>query len=460
MKQSAIERLLEDLVWPEGSVYAVGGQVRDEQMELAGRLLGRAGEDLDYLVTGLALPVLIDRLREHGKAELVGAAFGVIKFSQAGTTVDVAIPRREVSTGPHHRDFSVEAAPDIPIEEDLKRRDFTVNMMARDVRTGRLLDPSGGLDDLLGRRLRVVNRRAFVEDPLRILRGCQLAARFDLEPDPFTIEQMKDSAAMLPTVAPERMAYELTKLLERSRRPSVGFELMRNTGALPHVLPELAEGWDVSQNDFHAHTVYYHSLACCDAAPPELILRLAALLHDVGKPRTKDGPRFYRHEQVGEKLARDALTRLRFGSDVVDRVCHLVARHMYVAADDLSDAAVRRFVRRVGPQNLNDLFALRAADIAGSGMPVRDPVSNERFQARVRELLDAPHVLEVRGLAIGGLDVIALIRGEGFAGPDYRGDRRVGKALHYCLEQVLDDPSKNQPDVLRGLVRRYLASTR
>jgi putative nucleotidyltransferase with HDIG domain len=288
---------------PNAGIYAVGGSVRDAVLAELGRPQPHQ-PDLDYLVTGIRLEELLKRLAEDGRAELVGASFGVIKFSHGPFTVDIALPRRERSTGPHHRDFVVESSPDIPLEEDLSRRDFRVNMLARDVRTGEIIDPHGGRADLELRRLDALREAAFEEDPLRILRGAQFAARFELQPTEATLAAMRAAAELIPTVAPERVADELVKLLTLAPQPSVGLELLRDTGALVYIMPELLEGWGVEQNQYHAYTVYYHSLRAVDEAQPDLTVRLAALLHDVGKPRTKEGPHFYGHQQVGEKMAR------------------------------------------------------------------------------------------------------------------------------------------------------------
>lgn len=435
-------------------IYAVGGRVRDEVLAALGRPPPmRDKPDLDYLVTGLALQDIIARLGAVGRAELVGASFGIVKFTRDSTTVDVALPRREWSVGTHHRDFRVESAPDIPLEADLARRDFRVNMMARDLRSGDLIDPFGGRADLEARRLDIVKAETFVEDPLRVLRGAQIAARFDLKPTTQTLDAMRAAAHLITTVAPERMADELSKLLERAPKPSAGFELLRSVGVLEQMLPELMEGWEVEQNEFHAHTVYYHSLIACDAAPASLVLRLGALFHDVGKPRTKDGPHFYRHEQVGAEMTRAALSRLRFGNDLIDRVCALVRYHMYSAIEQQTDAAIRRFIRRVGQGHVEDLFALRHADVAATGLPPRAVVENQTFEDRVRKELSGDHPLSVTDLAIDGDDVIGIMRELGVVGPDYRGDHRVGDALRQCLELVLDEPSRNQKEALRAFVR-------
>ena len=453
-----VDRLLSEAL-PQGGIYAVGGSVRDAVLaELGGTQPQRP--DLDYLVTGVPLDELVARLRKLGSAELVGASFGVVKFTRDGDTIDVALPRRERAVGPKHRDFEIESAPDIPLEDDLARRDFRMNMMARDVRSGGIIDPFGGRLDLEARRLDVLREEAFEEDPLRILRGAQFAARFGLTPTERTLRAMRDAAERVSSLAPERIADELTKLLTLAAKPSVGFELLRESGALAQFMPELLEGWAVEQNQFHAFTVYYHSLRTCDEAPPDLVLRLAALLHDVAKPRTKEGPHFYGHERLGAEMTRALLARLRFGGEVIDRVSHLVALHMYTTVDEVSDAGIRRFIRRVGQPNLQDLFALRHSDIKATGLTPRDEHQNDRFEGRVRTALESGHALNVADLAIDGQDIMMLMQELGLAPKDFRGDPRVGQALRACLESVLDDPASNTREALLRVAKAELTEKR
>ena len=447
---------------PKAGLYAVGGRVRDEILAECGfqppEDHGQPLPEPDYLVTGVKLDDLVQSLRQAGTAELVGASFGVVKFASNGLAADIALPRRERSTGTHHRDFAVEYDPSIPIEEDLARRDFRMNMMARDIKTGVVLDPFDGRADIEAKRLDILGDQVFVEDPLRILRGAQFAARFDLTPSPRTAAAMRASSHLVSTVAAERVAEELTKLLTRAPKPSVGFEILRESGALDVLLPEVMEGWGVEQNEYHRYTVYFHSMKTTDAIAPKLKLRLAALFHDVGKPRTKDGPHFYRHEMVGEAMTKDALARLRFPFDLARDVAHLVRHHMFAADDQLTDAAVRRFVRRVGIGAVEPLFALRAADVVASGLPPRDPAQAQRFQTRVREAIAARTPFGIADIAIDGGDIIAIMRELKVVAADYSGDRRVGEALNHCLEQVLDDPTLNERESLRALVRAFFAA--
>ena len=440
-----------------GAVYSVGGRVRDEVLGELGRPQPPAA-DLDYLITGLELSDVIERLRQRGSAELVGASFGVVKFTVDGSTVDVALPRRERPIGPHHRDFEVQSAPDVPVEDDLARRDFRINMMARRLADGALVDPYGGREDLEAHRLDITRPEVFEEDPLRILRGAQFAARFELTPTPAAMSAMRDAAPRLPSVSADRMADEMTKLLTRAERPSIGFEILREAGALTYVMPELLEGWAVEQNEFHRYTVYYHSLRTVDAIRKDLILRLAALLHDIGKPRTKSGPHFYRHELVGTEMTLKILERLRFGRDVGLRVSHLVRHHMFSTDDAMSDAAIRRFISRVGTDAIEGLFALRKADVVASGLPERNPAELDRFAGRVRRELAGSTAFGVPQLAIDGRTVIEEMVALGLAPADFRGDERVGDALRHLLDAVLDDPTKNETSMLRKLAREYLRS--
>jgi tRNA nucleotidyltransferase (CCA-adding enzyme) len=442
-------------VLPPGSLFAVGGRVRDEiRAQIDG--LEPPVADSDYVVTGVALDELLARLQPLGRLDLVGAAFAVIKLTAGGQTVDIALPRRERSAGPGHRDFLVDGGPEVSLHDDLARRDFRMNMLARALPSGLLVDPYEGERDIRAGRIDILTPEAFREDPLRMLRAAQFAARFEYESTPATRAAMVEAAPLVTTVSAERISDELIKLFTKARRPSIGLELLRETGVLAYIWPELLEGVGVEQNEWHAYDVWHHGLATLDATPPgDLILRLAALLHDIGKPRTKQGPHFYRHEIVGGGMARVMLQRVRFSNDVTEATEHLVRQHMYVADPELSDAALRRFIRRIAPMNIERLFALRAADIAGSGLPKRDD-SNERFQTRVWDEIARKPPFSLRDLAVDGDDVTAALVRRGEAPRGFRGDERVGAALHWLFEQVTDEPEVNERTSLLRLLETYL----
>jgi putative nucleotidyltransferase with HDIG domain len=444
---------------PAGSLYAVGGRVRDElRRDTEGIRVPL--KDLDYVATGLTVTELQGLLAGAGRVDVVGASFSVLKFTAGGETVDVALPRRERSSGVGHRDFEVESGPAVSLESDLGRRDFRMNMLARAIPSGELIDPYCGEADIRARRIDILSAAAFEEDPLRMLRAAQFAARFDYAVTPQLREGMSVAAPLVASVSAERVQDEITKLLARARRPSIGLELLRETGVLQHLWPELVEGFGVEQNEWHAYDVWRHLLESVDAAPlGDLSVRLAALLHDIGKPRTKDGPHFYRHELVGAEMAVSMLDRFRFPAAVVRTTEQLVRQHMYSTDPLLSDAAIRRFIRRIGPQDVERMFAVRHADIAGSGLPKRGD-HNERFEARVRSELCKERPFSIGDLRVGGDEVIAALQRRGEAPSNFAGDARVGAALHWLFEQVTDEPERNEPSLLLQLLEQYLDDRR
>ena len=440
---------------PRGSLFAVGGRVRDELRADGARLNSPALKDLDYVVTGIDLDSLQQRLQSATRVDLVGASFSVLKVTLDGKTVDIALPRRERSTGAGHREFAIEAGPHVSLEDDLARRDFRMNMIARALPSGNLVDPFGGEADVRAGRIDILREQAFAEDPLQMLRAAQFAARFEYTLTEPTRRAMTKMADQIKTVSVERIADELTKMLTLSRQPSIGLELMRESGLLAALWPELLEGYGIEQNEWHAYDVYHHALATVDAAPMgDLVLRSAALFHDVGKPRAKDGPHFYGHEVVGEELARSMLSRLRFSNQVVDDVAHLVRHHMYSADPQITDAGIRRFVRRIGTEHLQQQFALRLADAIGSGLPRRED-GNAQFEARVWEEVARKPAFSLRDVAVDGGDVIELMVRKGLAPQGFHGDARVGDALLWLFEQVTDRPERNERSQLLSLLDEY-----
>jgi len=308
---------------------------------------------------------------------------------------------------------------------------------------------------------RLVDEAAFEEDPLRMLRAAQFAARFGYALTERTAAAIRRAAQLVTTVSAERVGEEFAKLMA-AQTPSVGIEILRTTGVLEHLWPELLEGIGVDQNDWHAYDVYRHNLATLDAAPAgDVTLRLAALLHDVAKPRTAApredgrGNSFYQHEHVGAEMVPEMLARLRLPNETVETVAHLVRQHMYSADPEAQDKTLRRFVRRIGPEHLPRLFALRWADIDGSGLPKRDD-SNERFEARIAAVLAEGPAFSVRDLALSGSDVIGMFERKGLAASGFRGDRRVGEVLQALFEEVTDDPSRNEPGLLAERAERYI----
>ena len=440
-----------DAILEEGGLYEVGGAVRD-------RLLfnEKAVKDRDYLVTGIPYDRLERLLRPHGRVDLVGRSFGVIKFTQfdgdSSTTFDLSLPRKEFSTGEGHKDFSVTFDPNLGVEDDLLRRDFTINAIAWDVRKERLIDPLNGREDMQKHRIRMVYQDSFKDDPLRMLRAVQFAARFEFTIEPETYAAIVEDVALVNSVSAERIAEELNKLLTLAKQPSVGFRLMQQTGMMRELLPELEACVAVDQpGPYHMYDVFEHTLHTVDAAPPRLPVRLAALFHDINKPQarrlTDTGATFYGHEAVGARTARSVMKRLRYSNEMIDDVCTLVERHMFTT--DVTDKGLRRLVKRVGVDLIFDLLDLRRADIEaqGRGGTWEDV---DQFERNIRAELDRKPPFSISDLALDGHDIMQMF--DLLPGP------RVGAILDYLLETVLDNPEDNSREKLESIAREFYQS--
>jgi len=448
----------------KGKLYLVGGSVRD-------RLIHPDIEpkDADLLVTGISLEDLTRTLEPFGRVDLVGRSFGVLKFTPHSSdlipqpaTLDISLPRKEASTGVGHKDFSVDHDPNLPLEADLGRRDFTINAMAYplDEKTAEgprfkvqetsLIDPFHGKEDLKERLICLVNPTAFEEDPLRMLRAVQFAARFEFAIEEGTFRAMRQHARLIATVSPERVQEELAKLLTKADKPSIGLFLMQRSGLMREVLPELEEGVGCDQpGGYHAHDVFKHTLMAVDASPKALIPRLAALFHDAAKPRTREvydgGATFYGHDKMGAEITEGALSRLKYSNEVIDRVVTLVSAHMFQAPE--TERGLRRLIRKVGEDQIFTLLDLRRADIVAQGKG-GSPKDVDSFEKIIREEMAKKPPLSTRDLAINGKDVMQEF---GLTpGP------LVGKVLNHLLEAVLDEPGLNGREGLLGLAKRYL----
>lgn len=421
--------------------FVVGGAVRE-------LLSGEKPSPQDWDLATSATPDEVLALFPRGIA--TGARFGTITVPTDAGPCEVTTFRVESEYKDARRPERVTFVREL--EDDLRRRDFTVNAIAWDPRHDRLVDPTGGIPDLESKLLRAVGepRERFREDGLRPIRAARFAATLEFELEKETEAALPEAKDEVARVAAERVRDELTKMLG-AREPSRGFEVLRRAGLLPIWLPELQQTVAVPQNRYHAYDVYFHTLHTCDAAPAEkLVVRLAALFHDVGKPETRavkeDGEAtFYNHQFVGEAMARRAMERLRFSRDLTERVAHLVRQHMFDYRPEWTDAAVRRFLRGVGVDAIADLFDLRIADNIGNGLKTGFPHYLGELRARVEATLAAEEALSVRDLAVDGQDVMKELCLA--PGP------RVGEILDQLLEQVLEDPPLNRREVLLERIR-------
>ncbi len=431
------------------AAFVVGGAVRD-------LLLGRKPGDFDVATS--AHPE--DTLR------LFGARYAIPTGVEHGTVTVLtgeppAFRHVEVTTfrgegvyldGRRPSTVSFSAT----LDEDLSRRDFTMNAIAFDPAGGTVFDPFDGQGDLARKIVRAVGdaRIRFLEDGLRPMRAVRQAAQLGFSLAPETQAAIPRTFASLHKVSAERIRDELRKLL-LAPKPSHGLDLMRQTGLLAEVLPELLPTVGCTQNRFHKHDVYTHTLATVDAAIPDFVVRMAALLHDLGKPKTQapraDAPgefSFFGHEQVSKAMAEEICLRLKLSAAERSTICALVAGHMFFYTPEWTDGTVRRFVRKVGTDLVPSLFALREADVASRGQG-EDRVGETRaLRARIAKVAADDAALRVTDLAIDGRDVMRVL-----AIPP---GRRVGEILDQLLERVLDDPALNQRECLEQLLREQV----
>jgi tRNA nucleotidyltransferase (CCA-adding enzyme) len=424
--------------------WIVGGCVRD-------LLIGRTVSDWDVATD--ATPDEI--MKVFPRAIPTGIEHGTVTVVLNKQHYEVTTLRGESTYTDGRRPDAVHFVDDITA--DLARRDFTVNAIALDPLDGHVIDPFGGRLDLARRVLRAVGNadERFAEDGLRVLRAARFVASLELELDPATERAIEPNLATYRKVSQERVRDEWVKTM-KAERPSRAFGVMHRTGILAVTCPELLEGAGMEQNRYHAYDVLRHNLECMDACIGDPILRIAALFHDVGKPRTRAFSEktkdytFYEHERVGAEMVEPICTRLRFSNDERARIAHLVRHHLFHYTDEWTDAAVRRWVRRVGQERLSDLYALNEADVRAKGRDFdADLASLAGLKAHVQRVLAAGAALSARDLKLNGRDLmteLALAPG-----------KIIGDVLDALLEAVTNDPSLNAREPLLELARAYVS---
>jgi tRNA nucleotidyltransferase (CCA-adding enzyme) len=435
-----VVELLEGL-WRAGHAgYVVGGSLRDA-------LLGRPAADWD-----LATDARPERTVEIFPGAVYENRFGTVAVRRDAEIYQITTFRSDHDYADFRRPHRIEFGDSI--EVDLARRDFTVNAMAWGAPApgagarpeARLVDPYGGRADVAARLLRAVGDpvKRLEEDALRIVRAVRLAATLELAIDPALRAAIETRAELVRHLSGERIAAELDKMLAMPR-PSGGLRLLAETGVLLHVAPELAAQRGVSQNKVAGEDLWDHTLRTVDAVPASRpVVRLAALLHDLGKPATAADGHFYGHDRVGAELAATFLERLRYPRAVADRIVALVRHHMFTYDDGWSDTAVRRFIRKIGRPALDELFELRAADNVGSGVP-SDAAGLTDLRRRVAEQLAADVALDRADLVVDGDDLIAEL--------GLRPGPTIGRVLDELVERVIADPALNDRPTLLLLAR-------
>jgi tRNA nucleotidyltransferase (CCA-adding enzyme) len=446
--------------------YLVGGALRDVVLSIVPK---------DYDLATDAKPD--DMLKIFPKAVATGARFGQITAlvldDKAEThAVEVTTFRSESNYIDGRWPSSVEFIDDLDM--DLGRRDFTFNAMALDLNSAQLdgsyelkewevYDPFNGIQDLGLRVVRAVGTpiERFKEDGLRAFKACRLSAELGFDMEHETFEAIKLALPVAKQVSMERVRDEFTKMLYNSPKPSKGIDMMRQTGLLELFMPELLEGYGIEQKVGHADDVYWHTLKTVDSAADEV--KLAALFHDIAKPRCDMGNgNFYGHDVEGAKMAREIMARMKFSNAEIDRVVALVRNHMFyfphlkdgmepekienVETHMWSDAAVRRFIQRVGEENLDDLFKLRVADASSNPKASFDEVEILNLQSRISEVREQDMAINISDLDLTGKDLLEA----GFThGPE------IGDILAYLLDCVIEDPLVNTKEKLLELAKGY-----
>jgi putative nucleotidyltransferase with HDIG domain len=448
---TAIIKKIED---NDFKAYAVGGCVRD-------LILGREPKDWD--ITTDAKPEEIQKIFPDSVYENKFGTVGV-KANSDNERLKIV----EITTFRLEGKYSDKRHPDEikfakTVEEDLSRRDFTINAIAlkydtnirmstNDTNKYEFIDPFGGQEDLKTKIIRTVGNpdERFNEDALRMIRAVRFAVELDFKIEKETSEAVKKHAGLLEMIAKERIRDEFVKIIMTSEA-SRGILFLENLGLLKYTIPELREGIGVGQNKHHIYTIFEHNLRALDYTAkknysPEV--RLASLLHDIGKPKTKRGEgadsTFHGHEVVGAKMTAKILDRFHFPKNLAEKVVHLVRFHLfYYNVGEVTEAGVRRFLARVGPENVDDFIKVREADRIGSGVPKAVPYKLRHLLFMIEKVKKDP--ISASMLKINGNELMEIL---GIApGP------KVGWILSTLLEEVLDDPTKNDKEKLEQKIK-------
>ncbi len=422
--------------------FIVGGCVRDFLMDK---------KPHDWDVTTNAEPEQVQKLFPES-FYLNDFGTVTVKTDSEGETVKEI----QVTTYRVDESYSDKRHPDSvkftkSLEEDLARRDFTMNAIAMDA-SGKITDPFGGVADIDKKVIRAVGdpNKRFEEDALRVMRAVRFSTVLDFKIETKTMEAINSHAGSLRAISKERIRDELVKMINCPGAMQ-GIELLRETKLLEHIVPELLEGYGVGQNKHHIYTVWEHNLRALKYAVDKnynFNIRMGSLLHDVGKPRSKrgDGPdsTFYAHEIIGGKMAFQIMTRLCFPKDVIEKVTHLVRYHLfYYNVGEVSEAGVRRFLSRVGPENVDDLIKIREADRIGSGVPKAVPYKLRHLLFMIEKVKRDP--ISAKMLKVNGQDVMKIA--------DISPSPKVGQILAVLLEDVLDDPENNNLEYLEPRIK-------
>ena len=424
--------------------FVVGGCVRDS-------LLGERPNDWDVATNGA--PEKIEKIFKKSYSDNNFGTVTVLTGSnkEGLSEVEITPYRTEENYKDGRHPENVEWAK--TIDEDLSRRDFTINALAYRPKTDELVDLFDGKKDLEQKLLRAVGdpTERFTEDSLRMMRAARFATVLEFKIEKETKKAIKENAELLERISNERIRDEFLKII-MSENAALGIELLRRLGLLRYIIPELVEGYGVDQNKHHIYDCYEHSILSPQYAADQdynMHVRMAALLHDIAKPTVKEGEgeeaTFYNHEVVGAEQADKILRRLKFSNKDRKKIVKLVRYHLfYYNVGEVSESSVRRLVRNVGKENVDDLIKVRKADRIGSGVPKAEPYKLRHLQYVIEKVSRDP--ISTKMLEVGGGNVMEIL--------DISPGPKVGWVLNVLLSKVLADPSKNKEDVLIDEIKK------
>lgn len=424
--------------------HLVGGGVRDQ-------LLGMKAKDHDLCTD--ARPE--DVIRLFRKVIPTGIKHGTVTVLLSGRPHEITTYRIDGTYSDGRRPDTIDYTDSL--DEDLKRRDFTINSIAWDPLTQKEADPNKGKNDLKKRLIRAIGKpeERFQEDGLRMIRACRFASQLNFTIHEDTLRAMKSCLSTLQGLSSERIYDELVKIL-KTERPSRAFRLFRETGILQRLLPELDDCYGILQKESGDLNVFEHLIRSCDAAPAgNRILRFAALFHSIGKGKTKTiipgEPSFCdRHKTESAAMARNIMERYRFPKKDSAQISHLIENQRFHYSPEWTDPDARRFIRKIGLDQLDNLYRLwEAHQKAWAGEPGKEDTSQlEALKCRMITILEQSNAFTLGDLAVNGREIMektGLTRGP-----------EVGKVLNYLLEKVLDDPAQNTKECLINLGIKYL----
>jgi poly(A) polymerase/tRNA nucleotidyltransferase (CCA-adding enzyme) len=439
-----VKSVIQSLQKADFEAYIVGGCVRDFMLDQNPK---------DWDITTNAKPDEIQKIFPKNFYTNEFLTVTVLTGSKKPELAEI-----EITTYRSEAKYSDKRHPDQvkyaeKLEDDLSRRDFTVNALAMDEKK-KIIDLYEGKKDLQDKIIRTVGNpeERFGEDALRMLRAIRFATTLNFQIEEKTKQAILKNSIWLDAISKERIRDEFVKII-MADKAAQGVELLRELNLLKYIIPELLENYEVAQNKHHIYDCYQHLLKSLEYSAKQkqnIYVRLAALLHDIGKPRSKNGEgeeaTFYNHEMISAKMAFQILNNLKFSNKDIEKVVKLVRYHMfYYDVDEVGESSVRRLVKNVGPENMEELLQVRIADRIGSGVPKAEPYKLRHFKFLVEKVSKDP--ISVKMLKINGNDLMELLQEK--AGP------KIGQILDALLGLVLEDPKKNNKKYLKTEAKKF-----